>query len=86
MTSRVCLIKSVINSLPILYLSFFRAPNIVHKLVSRLQEKFLWGWGYEGRKIAWVVWNEVCFPVEVGGLGFNNVGRFNVALLAKWKW
>ena len=28
----------------------------------------------------------MCSPIEVGGLGIREIGRFNAALLAKWKW
>jgi len=48
--------------------------------------KFLWGWGYETKKIAWVSWENVCRPVQEGGLGIIDIGSFNVALLSKWKW
>jgi len=51
MAGRICLIKSVINAL---YLSFFKARSKVCSLIRKIQAKFLWGWGYEGRKIAWV--------------------------------
>ena len=54
MAGRICLIKSVINALPLFYLSFFKAPSKVCSLIKKIQTKFLWGWGYEERKIAWV--------------------------------
>jgi len=82
MVGRVCLVKSVFNALPLFYFSFFKAPTIVCKIIIRAQAKFLWGWGFEGKKIAWVAWDKVCSPVV--GLGIKNVGKFNVALLAKW--
>ena len=28
----------------------------------------------------------MCNPIEVGGLGIKNIAKFNLALLAKWKW
>ena len=51
---RVTLIKSVLNSIPIYFLSFFRIPKkVVHKLVT-LQRWFMWGGDMENKKIAWV--------------------------------
>jgi len=29
---------------------------------------------------------KVCSPKENGGLGIKEIDKFNVALLAKWKW
>ena len=55
------------------------------KLV-RIQKDFLWGWGSEGRKIAWASWEKVCKPREFGGLGIIDLKTFNVALLGKWIW
>ena len=53
MTCRICLIKSMLSSLPLFHLSLYRMPVIVTKEIVKLQRKFLWDWGSERRKIAW---------------------------------
>jgi len=53
MTDCLCLIKLVLSSLPLFYLSIYKMSSVVVKEVERLQRDFLWGWGMEGRKIAW---------------------------------
>jgi len=51
---------------------------------SEYAKDFLWGWGFEGRKIAWTAWDKVCMSREAGGLSIINVRLFNLALLRKW--
>ena len=78
---RVTLIKSVLNSIPTYFFSFFRAPNkILDKLVW-IQRR--WGGGMEEKKIAWVKWESVCLPKEKGGIGIRDLRKFNYALLKK---
>jgi len=48
---RVCLIKSVINAIPLFFLSFFKVPVGVCKEITNLQRKFLWGWEQKGGKL-----------------------------------
>ena len=55
------------------------------KLVC-IQRSFLWGDGDDQHKIAWVKWETVCLPKDKGGLGIKDITKFNLALLAKWKW
>jgi len=86
MAGRICLIKFVLSSIPLFYLSLFKLPSSVLKKIVCLQRNFLWGWGSEGRKIAWVAWDKVCKSREAGGLGIINVGSFNLPLLEKWIW
>jgi len=86
LAGRMCLIKSVITVLPLFYFSFFKAPIVVCNQIKRIQAKFLWGWGFEERNIAWVNWKKVCSPIETRGLGIKDIECFKVALLAKWKW
>ena len=52
LTGRICLIKSVLSSIPLFYLSLFKMPSVVAKDIVRIQRNFLWGWGADGRKIS----------------------------------
>jgi len=81
-----CLIKSVLSTLPLFYMSMFKMSAMVVKDVVKLQRNFLWGWGSGGRKIAWVSWKKVCRPREEKGLGMLDIRRFNTTLLGKWIW
>jgi len=58
---------------------------VADKLVQ-IQRNFLWGWGSDGRKIAWAAWNKVCEHRDYGGLGIIDLRTFNLALLSKWIW
>ena len=44
---------------------------------------FWWGQSNGKNKMAWLSWDKVCNPKEMGGLGFRNLKSFNLALLAK---
>ena len=80
------LIKSVLTSLPIYFLSFFRIPKkVTEKLVS-IQRRFLWGGDIDQNKIAWIKWETLCLPKDKGGLGIKDLNTFNIALLGKWGW
>jgi len=60
LAGRICLLKSVLSSIPMFYLSLFRMLASVMKKIVSLQMNVLWGLGSKGRKIAWVVWDKVC--------------------------
>jgi len=78
--------KIGLTTIPLFYLSVFKAPVAVHNRISSLQRKFLWAWGRENRTIPRVSWENVCKPMEEGGLGIKENRSFKFALLAKWKW
>ena len=83
MARRICLIKSVLTSVSLYYLSLYKAPTSICKSITRIQRRFIWDWGKEKKFISWVSWEVVCKPREEGGLGVRDIRKFNAALLAK---
>ena len=77
------LINSVLTSIPIYFLSFFRVPRQVISKITRLQRNFLWGGAADQNKIPWIKWEKVCLPKEQGGLGVKDIISFNTSLLGK---
>ena len=45
MAGRICLIKFVISTIHLFYLSLFKIPSDVVKKIVKLQRNFLWDWG-----------------------------------------
>ncbi|XP_058725633.1 uncharacterized protein LOC131596916 [Vicia villosa] len=77
---------SFLGSLPIFTLSFYKAPKKIIREINKIQSNFLWGSVEEKRIIHWMSWNDVCLPVDKGGLGLSKLEDFNTALLLKWRW
>nr|KYP42150.1 Putative ribonuclease H protein At1g65750 family [Cajanus cajan] len=73
---RMTLINSVLNAMPIHFLSFFKVPNSVIKEIVAIQRDFLWRGVKDGSKIPWVKWEMVCKSKDEGGLGIKDV-RFS---------
>ena len=71
---RLILLKSVLSSLPVYFLSFFKAPAGIISSIESIFKRFFWGGGEDHRKIAWINWNSVCVPKEDGGLGVWRLG------------
>lgn len=86
MAGRVCLVNSVLTSLPLYYLSFFKIPHRVAKEIVSLHRRFLWGGVGDQKKVCWISWDKVTLPKGKGGLGVKNIILFNKSLLAKWRW
>lgn len=80
------LLNSVLNFIPIYYLSFMRMPSKVRRNLVRIQREFLWGGVEGGRRISLAKWKVVCQPKDNGGLGVRDVNVVNLSLLAKWRW
>ncbi|XP_071728933.1 uncharacterized mitochondrial protein AtMg00310-like [Rutidosis leptorrhynchoides] len=83
---RYTLIKFVLGSLGIYYLSLFRAPISIIKSLEKKKAQFFWGGCKEKRKMAWIKWDQILASREKGGLGIGSLLSFNLSLLLKWKW
>nr|KYP48620.1 Putative ribonuclease H protein At1g65750 family [Cajanus cajan] len=83
---RLVLLKSVLHSISIHFLSFFKAPKGIISHLESLFSNFLWGGDDEHRKLVWVSWVDVCREKQYGGLGLRDLRAFNFVLLGKWRW
>ena len=83
---RVTLIKSVLSSLLLYYMSIFKIPRKVTDELDKIQSRFLWGSSETRRKVHLVNWERVCMSKERGGLGVKRVKDMNDSLLMKWWW
>lgn len=54
--------------------------------IGKAHRNFPWNDSSENRKYHPVNWNQVCKPVDCGGLGIRPISDMNKALLGKWIW
>lgn len=80
------LIRSVLNNLPTYYLSVFKMPNRVAKKIIQMEKRFFWGSDENQPKLAFVRWDILEAPIDLGGLGLGSVQIKNLGLLSKWWW
>lgn len=83
---RITLLKSVLSSICIFMMSFYKMPKKVELKFTSVLRKFLWGGMEERRHISWIKWRDVTLPLNKEGLGIKNLELFNLALLNKWRW
>ncbi|GKB35519.1 RNA-directed DNA polymerase, eukaryota, reverse transcriptase zinc-binding domain protein [Tanacetum coccineum] len=72
---RLTLLKSVIGSLPIYYMSLFKVPAKVLLNMESIRCHFFNGIEHSGKKPIWVKWNKVLASKEKGGLGVSRIHR-----------
>eukprot|EP00253_Pinus_taeda_P001915 PITA_01915 len=88
LASRIVLIKSVLQAMPLYLFSILAAPKWVLKSIRNLQRNFLWSSAATNRKWALVKWSNVCMPKEKGGIGLRDPEKSNSIMNAKiwWQW
>ncbi|GKB57874.1 hypothetical protein Tco_0914060, partial [Tanacetum coccineum] len=83
---RLTLIKAVLGSIGIYYMSIFKVPEAIIKVLERFRASFFWGWDEDRMKLSWIKWVNVLASFDKGGLGVDSLKAFNFALLQKWRW
>ncbi|KAK3219657.1 hypothetical protein Dsin_013627 [Dipteronia sinensis] len=85
-SGKLVLIKYVISSILIYFMSVFRISVGIAQRIEKLQRSFLCGDGGVKRKIHALKWDEVRRSKNKGGLGIGKVAVKNKGMLAKWVW
>lgn len=77
------LIKAIAQAIRTYTISFFQLPHGLYDDLESMMRSFWWGQKNQESKMAWVGWNQMCYPKSRGGMGFQNLQVFNLAMLAK---
>ncbi|KAL0378722.1 UNVERIFIED_CONTAM: hypothetical protein Sradi_3177700 [Sesamum radiatum] len=80
------LIQLVLLSMPIHILHVLKPPKGVIMRIERLLNKFFWGSAGTERRVHWVVWDRLCYPVAESGLGFLHLSNMIAAFSQKLWW
>lgn len=83
---RVVVIKSVLQALPIYFMSTDRIPESVIRQITGLMRRFFWGAMDKDKFLAYVAWSKITRPIDQGGLGIRDLSRMNEALMMKLLW
>ncbi|XP_020253791.1 uncharacterized protein LOC109830842 [Asparagus officinalis] len=84
---RLVLLNSVLTSIPLYFMSFYKLPTWVIIEIDKIKKSFLWSESSQNSSFKCLVnWKKVCLSKSEGGLGVKDIRVFNCALLAKWLW
>eukprot|EP00253_Pinus_taeda_P021112 PITA_21112 len=88
MTSRLVLIKAVLQSMSLYLFSILAASKWVLKDIRCIQRSFLWGNTEKKCKWALVKWDTIFLTKSVGGTGLHDPFQNNIVMGARiwWKW
>nr|GEZ97549.1 hypothetical protein [Tanacetum cinerariifolium] len=81
---RLTLIKSVLGSLRIYYMSIFKCPESVLNSLEAMRASFFWGGSEDKRKMSWLKWENVLASFDKGGPNIGSLKAFNLTLIKKW--
>jgi hypothetical protein len=83
---KLLMVKSVLSSLPIYYMSCLDIPVTINEQIIEYMRHCLWRKKYsdvQAKGSALVAWKKICRPKNQGGLGVLDLGIQNKAILLK---
>lgn len=80
------LLKTAAQTIPNFWMQLFLIPAEVCNGIQRQMNSFWWGSGGSNRGIKWLAWDKLCVDKAGGGLGFRELSKVNLAMLAKQGW
>ena len=83
---RLVLIESVLQGIPVYWMSLFPLPAVILSKIKPFLFLFLWSGCSMSRKFHLVSWEKLSVPRNLGGWGVKHLGHFNSALCAKMLW
>nr|GEY62738.1 RNA-directed DNA polymerase, eukaryota, reverse transcriptase zinc-binding domain protein [Tanacetum cinerariifolium] len=75
---RLTLVKSVLGSLPIYFLSIFKAPEAVISKLESIKRCFFWGMKDDENKMVWICWQKILSCKKDDGLGVGSIKAKNL--------
>ena len=76
-------IKVVAQSIPTYIMGVFQLPINFCDELNSMCARFWWGQVGNERKIHWRSWDKLIVAKKKGGMGFQDLRAFNLAMLAK---
>ncbi|PWA96608.1 RNA-directed DNA polymerase, eukaryota, Reverse transcriptase zinc-binding domain protein [Artemisia annua] len=83
---QLTLIKSIMGSLPLYFMSLYKAPVFVCNKLECLRNLFFIGSNLGEKKMTWVSWKKCLVSKKSGGPRIGSIFGLNVGLLFKWIW
>ena len=80
----MAMIKSILSSLSLYYMSVFSMPKGINKVITSINCSFLWKVNLNSHGICKVAWHKVIKSKSFNGLGLGSLHNKNLALLFKW--